>query len=857
MGRYHFFLNSFGIANDYVYATSILNNDIYRGIDINSVKTSDSSDSPQNIVDIDTDSSRTSKNAENSEESSEKSSASDIGQYEYIEPSSDLKKSSFWEDESLFEDGYEKKKINPFGVWGGTFFARVHNGGEIGDWIGAAFDGYRYAAPDPYSRINLLTRATQNSVWATNARIDDRKHEIDTINSKLGTYGTNITNAFKRIANSETNISILTNKINGEISTRQNAVSDLWLSLNNEISNRRKAITDVTTKADNINSALQTEIATRRKAITDVTTKADNINSALQTEIATRRKAITDVTDKADGINSALQNEIATRRKAITDVTDKADGINSALQAEIDTRRLAITDVTIKADNINSALQTEIATRRKAITDVTDKADGINSALQAEINTRRLAITDVTTKANNINSALQTEIATRRKAITDVTDKADGINSALQAEIDTRRLAITDVTTKADNINSALQTEIATRRKAITDVADKADGINSALQAEIDTRRLAITDVTIKADNINSALQTEITTRRLAVTDIWLAINDIKNQINGFAWSDVGIIASILDLKNSNNNLFKSSDYSATVVAGDGMAVKLIKYQFAMLKSAIVDTLNSNQKNTQFLFDKYFGLQAGSAIYALRYTMVDGYKQTNDLLQHIFDGLNLLGKGQNTSNGWLELIHKGITDLKTTTNVITQWLKLIYEKNIIISIPAFDYNRLQNMLDGLNFGKIVNEAGTNMWDFLKSLIETLGDIITTGLTEISGLAQKILDILSGLIDDVIGLIVPKNLDFLDDGFQGTSSKIKLKFNFLFNWVDSFKSLLSGQVDFQDFDLSLGFFEGNVNVPLSVINNFAPFVKVVVTGFILLEFLIDMYKWFHTKGEVIE
>ena len=35
------------------------------------------------------------------------------------------------------------------------------------------------------------------------------------------------------------------------------------------------------------------------------------------------------------------------------------------------------------------------------------------------------------------------------------------------------------------------------------------------------------------------------------------------------------------------------------------------------------------------------------------------------------------------------------------------------------------------------------------------------------------------------------------------------------------------------------------------------NDFAPIIRGFATGFVLLGFLIDMYHWFHSRGEVVE
>jgi hypothetical protein len=47
------------------------------------------------------------------------------------------------------------------------------------------------------------------------------------------------------------------------------------------------------------------------------------------------------------------------------------------------------------------------------------------------------------------------------------------------------------------------------------------------------------------------------------------------------------------------------------------------------------------------------------------------------------------------------------------------------------------------------------------------------------------------------------------------------------------------------------------FDGEVKLPFSKLNDFAPIIRGFATGFVLLGFLIDMYHWFHSRGEVVE
>ncbi|MFD1899672.1 hypothetical protein GQR36_05250 [Enterococcus termitis] len=93
-----------------------------------------------------------------------------------------------------------------------------------------------------------------------------------------------------------------------------------------------------------------------------------------------------------------------------------------------------------------------------------------------------------------------------------------------------------------------------------------------------------------------------------------------------------------------------------------------------------------------------------------------------------------------------------------------------------------------------------------------------------------------------------------------------ADKIRLKFSFIFDSVDSFKSLFGAKSKkFEDLDIQLNggnlggktISLGSVKLPVSHLNTFLQVVRPIVSGFVLLWFLIDMYKWIHERNAVVE
>ena len=344
--------------------------------------------------------------------------------------------------------------------------------------------------------------------------------------------------------------------------------------------------------------------------------------------------------------------------------------------------------------------------------------------------------------------------------------------------------------------------------------------------------------------------------------------DDIKNLMeSGAGWTDAAIIASINFQGKANTDLWNAENYDGgSINEKDGKAVRLFKVQFQGLKSHISAMLKT-----------YFGKEG-------LYTEVvqSPLKRIIELLELIKDkkitmtfpesGIEVVDLKDNfirlmtLLNTLLHLIETNKEDLadvglKDSLKRIIELLEAIRDKKMTVEIPPIEIPEIK--IPEIN----LSEKG-NGW--LKTLIKTVGGIIETAIKTmgevlgkaIDGVSEnlgKLIDLVQGLLDDLMKLIVPENLDFMNKRFDGFQKKIKVKFDFLFSGIDGFKGLFSNQKKIEDIDFSLGVF-GNgesVSIPLSWINKFAPYVRPIITGFIALEFLIDMYKWFHMRGEVVE
>lgn len=336
----------------------------------------------------------------------------------------------------------------------------------------------------------------------------------------------------------------------------------------------------------------------------------------------------------------------------------------------------------------------------------------------------------------------------------------------------------------------------------------------------------------------------------LKIASLDLAIEKLNQRLDNLTvdFSDVGIIAAIALASKQNTDLWNADNYDGgSVGANDGKAVRLFKNQFQGLKTHFAGIMKY-----------YFNINdPDSAFSILKSSVVESLELVADSVNNFF--VYTLDKMDRAFN----LQEEYFVSFYDTFSTFEDWLEKLYKKPppiVNVSTPPFDYERLQKMLEGISFniGDINNEAGTNLWDVLDGLFDNLGKIFDTALKEIGQLLRDLLAFLDGLLDDIVHLVVPENLDFMHKKFDSTGEKIKLKFPFIFGWIDSFKGLFGGQSKIEDQAFNLnGMFDGEVKLPFSKLNDFAPIIRGFATGFVLLGFLIDMYHWFHSRGEVVE
>jgi hypothetical protein len=189
--------------------------------------------------------------------------------------------------------------------------------------------------------------------------------------------------------------------------------------------------------------------------------------------------------------------------------------------------------------------------------------------------------------------------------------------------------------------------------------------------------------------------------------------------------------------------------------------------------------------------------------------------------------------------GFVLNIRKDIADFQkgvlTGLLAACEWLEAIYHALLGLKPPDTSQIHLPPSDGG-------GGSGTNIWDVLKQLIESLGTIV-----------GKLVDALSKLADLFSQLFVPKDLSFISDTFDSISGKFNKKFAIVTDFGSALKGLFSSRHSLQDFSLS--FAGSSVVVPLSMVSGLVSTVRPLLTGLFVLLTIIGLYRRF-TDGEVV-
>ncbi|MGJ1011680.1 hypothetical protein [Enterococcus casseliflavus] len=814
MGRYSFFILSFCYRGNSVYADSDSSDVLLDSSSITDVSGSSGSvDSENSTLDSSSglqqeESTGTSLSEESGEESLQNSlddSQEDTSYYQEFRNDWVIK--DFNRNQEGIPVEEETQEQNSFSgitlfsaIWDNSFFKKFTS--DNGVWyVNGAFNGWSLSG-NWSTDVKALVPAIQNSIYTTNARVDDVRTDlsssITSLNSSVSSQRTQISNAFSRIAANENNI-------------------DALISSRNSHANRLSSLESGYTGVSNNVSALITRMNSAESAISGNSNNISAIIKRLNTaesDISGSKNNIQALITRMNSAESAISGNSNNIQALITRVNRTEDGITG------------------NSNNIQALIG-----RMNTVESVLTANEGYFSSMNAHLGKIR--------ENTNILPNLEGYLKSMNTHLSNISEKSFSIDSAV--------VSVPGFEGFFKSMNGHLS-----NISSYTKPLESFSGFFSSMNGHLSN-----------ISNYTKTLE--------SFSGYFLSMNahlgSIKDSLNGGSVLFPSPIGEIRDFTNliflgvqSISGFDGYLKHLGTIKDNTASLLNFEGYYKSMNLHLgnITDAINSLKTNIQAQFDLYFtdgGFfwkayderfnQVGtyfdmiynmdnkdSMLYRLIYFFIDEMTKTRDFVIEINDNLLIAND---------------------SLLIIVDWLRMIYSKppsNVNVVVPSFDFDRLQQMLDGLNFGNIVNEAGTNIWDFLSQLIKTLGEIISTAITGLTDVVGEILDLLGDLINQIIKLIVPENLDFLDTGFGTVKSKIDIKFGSFLSLGNQVKEVVQ-PID-QDFKkvVSIDIMGAKFNPDFSTIDWVIVRFRTVMALSIWMSVAIYIYRKITGNGDLI-
>ena len=480
---------------------------------------------------------------------------------------------------------------------------------------------------------------------------------------------------------------------------------------------------------------------------------------------------------------NALQNRVASLEKF-------ADYINNDYANRV---AKSIMDLQTFRDYINNVYANQVGS---SISKLQDSVSDLQKFQSYVNNTFASKVDAMGSKVEYLNGPWATKVATQ---IGDLQKFQEYVNTTFAGKVDA-------MGSKVEYLNGPWATKVATQIGDLqkfqsyvnTTFAGKVDGLGADISSLNDFRTYMNTTFVQK----NSAAIQAVDDR---VSDVNVSLAALSAKVDGMGVVDLTVVVHAIDAVRDNVNTVNDT------------ALKIYNFLHDDFWPMFKDLHTLIDSSVMQILDKVTGIDNKFAGFW------SDFKDFRDVTSGFY-----LNFGKVMAD-----FQKGVF---SGLLAVSEWLKAIYYS--IQSLPAPETSEIHLPTNDDGGGG----SGTNIWDVLKQLIESLGTIV-----------GKLVDALSKLADLVSQLFVPKDLSFITDTFDGISSKFDKKFAIFIDFGSSLKGLFSSRHALKDFSLS--FAGASVVVPLSMVSTLAGQMRPLLTGLFVLLTVTGVYRRF-TDGEVV-
>lgn len=719
-----------------------------------------------------------------------------------------------WAAEISETSGYFQNNLKP------TVLAAVSYS-DVQRWIDQKINAFRSTVS---SMINSVVNGVKSALNSTiNAVSNTARDAYNKATSLAATLSSSVSSALsqaKSYADSvvSTAKSALNSAINTVKSTASNAYNKAVEVANSVSSKVSSAISTAKSYADSAvnaaKSALNTAINAAKSTASNAYNKAVEVASSVTSKVSS---ALGDAKKYADGLVKKYDNFISGINGTVKNIIDPiikpfndfVKGINKTVMDVINPVIKPLQDAFKGiSTTVNNAVKIAVKPFNDFINGFNDKINGFLKPIIDKINNLpKDLLKQVLEQAKNhfkgILDNFKSGIDTIKSTIDSILSNINTLNS-FKTDTNNR------LTNLENNINNfgrlyVTQTSFNTFKsdvdKRIKLLNTPVSSINTDLKAAFQQFNLSLIDMTNK-------IVSAINSMSVNLANLLVPINDKLNRV----------ITLLTDLNSENGILSKFSQLINNVT---------LFSKLDSIKSSI-DNLAKKDIFDNILFkalEKWFS--------------VDKINKLSDILNNIYDYLNNYLKTK------LDTISIELSEIGSFKNSFIQYINQVLSKlSFLITKTSYLIKTVQEIEipKEENNTTVNKEAETNMWDVAKEVLKTLQEFIKN--------PTKILELIFGFIRS---LIVPSSLESLENLKSNFDSTVNRKFSFVGQFKHNFVDIYNTPRTFDDITINgSGLFSGSFTIPLSLINIFAPYVKALANGFLVLAFLQSCYVWYHNK-----